>query len=218
MIKADHKKWARLLYDFYMNRLIKTNFQNFYFINDYPSVPKNEGMIITPNHFSWWDGFFIDYAIQPFSKRIFFILMLEEQLKRYWFFQKIGAFSINPKNPKGISTTFNYMVEIIRDSNNVLIFYPQGEIEAYEKRPLTVKEGLKTVIGMTNSPVNILPAAFKIKYSNNKKPDVLVRFGRLISSEELKNNFKLFVDEFNLNISLLDKESSNNYKHNLLAK
>ncbi|NWF90366.1 MAG: 1-acyl-sn-glycerol-3-phosphate acyltransferase [Ignavibacteriaceae bacterium] len=218
MIKADHKKWARRVYDFYEPWLLKSNFQNFYLINDFPQIPANEGLIITPNHFSWWDGFFIDYTLRFFSSRKIYILMLEEQLKRYWFFQKVGAFSINPQNPKSIKETLDYISEVVSDPNNVLLFYPQGEIDDYAKRPLKVKDGLKTILNMSPAIVNILPVAFKIKHGNTKKPDILVRFGDLISSYKAKTDFNFFIAGFNSNIDLLDKELSNNYKDNLFTR
>jgi 1-acyl-sn-glycerol-3-phosphate acyltransferase len=218
MIKADHKKWARLLYDFYVPRLLKSNFQNFYSTNEFPQVTDYEGLIITPNHFSWWDGFFIDYTVKRFSERKIFLLMLEEQLKRYWFFQKVGAFSINPQNPKSIRTTFEYISDVLSDPKNVLLFYPQGEIEDYVKRPLKVKEGLKTILNLTQTKVNILPAAFKIKHGNTKKPDLLVRFGGLLSSSKVKEDFNLFIDGFNSNLEYLDKMQTNDYKENLFEQ
>ena len=216
MIKAEHKKWARLLYDFYIRRLLKYNFQNFYLTNDFPAIPKEEGLIVTPNHFSWWDGFFIDFTLQKFLDRKIFILMLEEQLRRYWFFQKIGAFSINQKNPKSISETFEYMVGVVCNPQNYLVFYPQGEIEPYDKRPLTIKNGLRFLSDKIQTTVNILPVAFKIKYSNYKKPDVFVRFGKMLSSNDIKNNYNLYIDEFNLNIKLLDEETLTNNKFKVL--
>lgn len=218
MIKADHKKWARWLYNFYVPRLLKSNFQNFYLTNKFPEIPENQSLIITPNHFSWWDGFFIDYTFQFFSKRKIYLLMLEEQLKRYWFFQKVGAFSINPKNPKSIKTTFDYIINVISDPKNVLLFYPQGEIEDYVKRPLKVKDGLKKILNMTNTEVNILPIAFKIKYGSTKKPDLLVRFGEPILSSRAKKNFNLFIDAFNSNVDYLDKVESENFKENLFER
>lgn len=216
MIKAAHKKWARLLYDFYIRHLLKSNFQNFYLVNDFTSVTKNEGLIVTPNHFSWWDGFFIDVTLQKFLDRKIFILMLEEQLRKYWFFQKIGAFSINQKNPKSIAETFQYMIEVVCNSENYLVFYPQGEIEPYDKRPMTIKDGLKFLINKIQTSVNILPVAFKIKYSNYKKPDVFVRFGQMLSSNDIKNNYNLYIDEFNLNIALLDEQTLSNNKFKVL--
>lgn len=218
MIKADHKKWARRLYDFYVPRILKSNFQHFYLTNQFPQIPNDDGLIITPNHFSWWDGFFIDYTLSHFSSRKIYMLMLEEQLKRYWFFQKVGAFSINPKNPKNIKETFNYIVDVVSDPKNVLFFYPQGEIEDYVKRPLKVKEGLKSILNMTHSKVNILPVVFKIKYGNDKKPDLLVRFGDIITSIKAKEDFNLFIDSFNSNVDYLDKVKLENYKENLFER
>jgi len=218
MIKADHKKWARWLYDFYVPRLLRSNFQNFYLTNNFPQIPEDQGLIITPNHFSWWDGFFIDYTMNHLSNRKIYILMLEEQLKRYWFFQKIGAFSINPKNPKSIKTSFDYIVEVLSDPKNVLLFYPQGEIEDYVKRPLKVKEGLKAILNMIHSEVIILPAAFKVKHGNTKKPDILVRFGEPITSSNAKTDFILFIDNFNSNVDFLDRVQSENYKENLFRR
>ncbi len=218
MIKADHKKWARWLYDFYVPRLLRSNFQNFYLTNNFPQIPEDQGLIITPNHFSWWDGFFVDYTMNHLSNRKIYILMLEEQLKRYWFFQKIGAFSINPKNPKSIKTTFDYILEILNDPKNVLLFYPQGEIEDYVKRPLKVKEGLKAILNMIHSDVLILPATFKIKHGNIKKPDVLVRFGEPLSSIRAKDDFNFFIDSFNSNVDNLDKVQLDSYKENLFAR
>jgi 1-acyl-sn-glycerol-3-phosphate acyltransferase len=218
MIKADHKKWARWLYDFYVPRILKSNFQHFYLTNEFPQISDEEGLIITPNHFSWWDGFFSDFTLSRFSNRKIYILMLEEQLKRYWFFQKIGAFSINPKNPKSIKTTFDYIIEVIGDPQNVLLFYPQGEIEDYVKRPLKVKEGLKTILNLTSVKVNLLPVAFKIKYGNTKKPDLLVRFGEPITSIKVKEDFNLFIDGFNSNVDYLDKLQSDDYKKNLFER
>lgn len=218
MIKADHKKWARWLYDFYVPRLLKFNFQNFYLTNNFPQIPEDRSLIITPNHFSWWDGFFIDYTMSHLSNRKIYILMLEEQLKRYWFFQKVGAFSINPKNPQSIKTSFDYIVEVLSDPKNVLLFYPQGEIEDYVKRPLKVKKGLKAILNMTNSEVIVLPVAFRIKYGNTKKPDILVRFGETISSDKIKNNFNLFIEAFNSNVDYLDTEQPDSYKEILFAR
>jgi 1-acyl-sn-glycerol-3-phosphate acyltransferase len=218
MTKADHKKWARWLYDFYVPRILKSNFQHFYLTNEYPQIPNDEGLIITPNHFSWWDGFFIDYTLSHFSDRKIYMLMLEEQLKRYWFFQKVGAFSINPEKPQTIKTTFDYIKEVIGEPKNVLLFYPQGEIEDYVKRPLKVKEGLKTILNMTQSKVNILPVAFKIKYGDTKKPDLLVRFGEPITASKAKEDFNLFIDGFNSNVDFLDTVKLENYKENLFER
>ena len=41
MIKADHKNWARFIFDIYINNLLKRNFSNYYLTNSYPDLPDN---------------------------------------------------------------------------------------------------------------------------------------------------------------------------------
>ena len=103
MIQASHKKWARRIFNPYCDSLLKRNFSQFLRVNTFPRLSPDLPLIITPNHISWWDGFFIDYLTRKFLNRKGYIMMLEEQLSKYWFFQKIGAFSIDPSNAKRIA-------------------------------------------------------------------------------------------------------------------
>jgi 1-acyl-sn-glycerol-3-phosphate acyltransferase len=116
MIKADHKYWARALFNSYIKRLLKKHFNSFLLTNNLPDI-NNHKLIITPNHFSWWDGFFIDFVNEKLIKRKLHILMLEDQLKRYWFFRKLGAYGFNPSNPKSIIEAVNYTKDVLNDKN-----------------------------------------------------------------------------------------------------
>ena len=141
--------------------------------------------------------------------------MLEEQLKKYPFFRKTGAFSIIPGNPKSIRETFNYAAEIIKDSRSLLVFYPQGEIESFDKQP-DIKKGLRLLLNNKNT--DILPAAFKIEYHNLKKPAVYFRPGRIISSCEASKDYNKFTEEFTDNINLLKSDVLNkNIKSDLFS-
>ena len=59
MINADHNKWAEFVFDIYLKRLLKKSFYDFRIINKLPEFNKSKSIVVTPNHFSWWDGFFI---------------------------------------------------------------------------------------------------------------------------------------------------------------
>jgi len=214
MIKADNKKWARLIFNPYEDLLLKKNFSRFFLTDEIPYINPDKGLIITPNHISWWDGFFIDYVSRKFISRKFYILMLEEQLKKYPFFRRTGAFSIIPGSVKSIRETFNYAAEIVKDPGNLLVFYPQGEIESFEKQP-DVKPGLRLLL---NNNIDILPVAFKIEYHNQKKPAVYFRPGNVISSNEALKDFHIFIKEFTDNIDQLKNDILNkNIKRDLFA-
>lgn len=202
MIKAAHKKWARLLFNPYCNFLLKRNFTNFYRVNEYPAISSDLPLIITPNHISWWDGFFIDYITRRFLIRKSYIMMLEKQLSRYWFFQKIGAFSINPTHRKSIAETVIYTQDLIHNPQNFLVFYPQGSIESFEMRPLSLKRGLQLFLKKIPE-VQVLLLGFKIQYYNQKNPAVLARFGEIMSGESIVADFKNYQDNFYKNLDSL---------------
>jgi 1-acyl-sn-glycerol-3-phosphate acyltransferase len=209
MIEAEQKKWARLLYYPYICKLMRKHFSNYYLVNEFPKVDDNAGLLITPNHISWWDGFFIQHACRKFIKRELYLMILEKQLRRYWFFRKIGTCSINPDNPKSIINTADYVSKLISNPVNAVVIYPQGEIEPYEKRPLSLKRGLQLFIRDIHINFYILPVGFKIQYYNEKKPAIIGGFGKLIDGNIIKNDFGSFEKEFTLNLEMLTQSAFN---------
>jgi 1-acyl-sn-glycerol-3-phosphate acyltransferase len=198
MIRADSKRWARFIFNPYEELLLKRNFSNFYITGELTDINPGKGLIITPNHISWWDGFFIDYISRIFIKRNFHIMMLEDQLKAFPFFNKTGAFSINPGHRKGILKSLDYAADIVNNRSNLLVFYPQGKIEPFDKK-VEVKPGLNYILNRC-SETDILPAAFRIEYENNKKPAVYFRPGKLLSSDVVKDDYEIYKKEFISNI------------------
>ncbi|MEJ2618210.1 MAG: lysophospholipid acyltransferase family protein [Ignavibacteriaceae bacterium] len=205
MIKAEHKKWARLIFNLYIDKLLKNNFVNYYLLNSYPVLDKNLSVVLTPNHISWWDGFFIDYIVKIFSDRKMHIMMLEEQLKKFWFFQKLGAYSVNPDNVGSLLTTVRYTRKLLNNPESLAVIYPQGKIEPFEKRPLTIKNGLKLFVENMPNEIAVIPVAFKIQYFNEKKPAVIARFGKILYAETICSDYQLYVNEFYRNLDELNK-------------
>ena len=209
MIKSDHKKWAEIIFKFYAERILKKTFKHFRLVNEIPIIPSNKSLIITPNHFSWWDGFFIYMLCKNFIDRKLHIMMLESSLKKYWFFQKVGAYSINPDSAASIIQTFEYSRKIITDKTNFIVTYPQGKIEDFETRPISLRAGLQNLVKPLISHTVILPVAFKIQYSNERKPEIFCRFGEIIESEKIVNDYNFFVNEFTKNVDQLSKNAVN---------
>lgn len=207
MIKASHKYWAEKAFDFYESNLLRRNFSNFFLVNDSPGYSEFKSLVLTPNHMSWWDGFFVHYLNNKVLKKKFHIMMLEEQLKRYWFFRKVGAFSIDPANSKKIIQTSNYTKSLLGSANNLVVIYPQGRIQSFDKKIIDIKTGLKIFLNDKENMSGVIPVAFKIHYYEDKNPAVLVRFGEVTNSQTLIQNFDLFQTRFLLNIDLLNKAS-----------
>lgn len=195
MIEAKHSKPADMIFNFYISRLLKKNFSHFYFADDFPQIKSDEKLIITPNHISWWDGFFIYYAGKKFCNRKIHILMLEEQLKKYWFFRYVGAFSIDLQNKFAMIQSIKYAAKVLADKKNFVVIYPQGEIQPFEKNPIELKEGIKLII-KKNEEVSVLPVMFKIQFGSEKLPDIFMKFGKSMQGKEIAENFNKFEMEF----------------------
>ncbi|MCS7053757.1 MAG: lysophospholipid acyltransferase family protein [Ignavibacterium sp.] len=214
MIKADHKIWANTIFNIYLNRLLKKYFNEFIIIGETPIIDSNKSLMILPNHFSWWDGFFIYKVIKNFTDKSFHIMMLETQLKRYWFFQKLGAYSINQNNPKSVIESLNYTIELLNDKSNLTVIYPQGEIQPQEEKNIIFNKGVNFICEKSKSDFQILPVAFRIIYTNKKLPYVLYKFGEMISSSIAKKNINIIKSNFESNLfSLFD---NNNLPKNIL--
>lgn len=209
MIKADHKKWARAIFNPYLNLLLKKNFSNFYLANEFPQIPEECSLIITPNHISWWDGFFIDFLIRKKSKRRIYLMMLEEQLNIYKFFKNVGAFSISPGKVSSVHESLNYTKRIISDPANAAVIYPQGEIEIYEKRPLNIKKGLKLILSGEDENVIVIPVGFRIQHYDKKHPALLARFADPLTLIEVVKNMENYKYRFTENLDLLTQAASN---------
>jgi 1-acyl-sn-glycerol-3-phosphate acyltransferase len=205
MIRAAPHPVARRIFHGYIFRELKKNFQAFYMLNEFPAIPADLGLLITPNHFSWWDGFFIDYLGTRFFKRQIYLMMLEEQLKRYWYFKMFGAYSIDPGNVPSVLETLQYTIEPLMDPANYVVVYPQGVLEPYDKRPRVIKRGgLRYLITHAPYPFVILPIGFRATYYDEKHPEISVRMGEIIESEQVKEDFNYFTERFIHNLEELD--------------
>ncbi|MBN1696222.1 MAG: lysophospholipid acyltransferase family protein [Spirochaetales bacterium] len=211
MIKAHHRLWAQLFFNRYLDRLIKKNFEGFYLVNELPSLPLEKSLLFTPNHISWWDGFFAYSLLRILTGRAVFLMMLERELRRYRYFSKIGAYSINPSSGRETIRSIAYTAEILDNPDRAVIFYPQGEIEPYWKRPLSIKRGgLRSILSGKYGPLphcerTVLVAGFCINYGNKKYPDIIVRFGEPLSPDEIIGDFKRYEAVFHENLDRLDR-------------
>lgn len=213
MIKADHKKWAKFVFEIYLERLLKKSFHDFRIVNEIPQIDNTKALLITPNHFSWWDGFFIYWLNKKILKRKLHIMMLEEQLRRYWFFQKLGCYSVDLTDKRKMITSLKYSVDLLSEPGNLVTIYPQGHIQPFDTSNMELKEGINFLGKQSSKDFTVLPVAFKIEYTNEKLPAIYCRFGKPIISRQAANFPQLFKDEFIINLNLLKENiPALNYK------
>lgn len=189
-----------------MDRYMKKSFTHFYLTNPLPEIPRDKALLIAPNHMSWWDPFFVDVMNRRIINRKLHVMMLEDQLTRYWFFKKVGAFSINPSSEESVSESLDYTSGILKDPGNMVIFFPQGRIEPYDKRPVEIrKRGLSHLAEKSRDSFVILPLAQKIVYDNKPEPDAWFHFGNLVKPSMIRKDFAGFTSLFRQTVNNLDQ-------------
>ena len=180
MIEATHNKTAEYIFKKYVYRLFKKHFSSLHVVGKIPEIEANMPVIILPNHNTWWDGFFIFFLNQQLFKRKVYLMMLEDQLKHYSFFQRLGAYGINPGDPDDVRKAIRYTSRILNESNpeEILVcIFPQGELLSWYRQPITYKRGIEVIMRRATQAITLLPLTIRIEYIEEQYPQVFFMFG-----------------------------------------
>ena len=134
---------------------------------------KNLPVLLILNHVSWWDGFWAMYMNLKLFKRKFHFMMLEDQLKKYWFFQKSGGFSVKKKS-RSIIESLNYSVEILSDNHNLLLLFPQGQISSIHVSSFEFEKGVERILKKVSGKIQVIFAACLTDYFSESKPGLYI--------------------------------------------
>jgi len=169
MIKARHHFIVYRALKVYTLISIKRNFHEVKIINDFED--RKLPIFVIANHFSWWDGLFVNYVNMKLFKRGFYFMMLEEQLEVYKFFRNLGGYSVK-KNSRSMVESFKYTCELLQNSSNLVLMFPQGEIQSLYKSEFTFEQGIDRILAKVNNEIQILFFANLIDYFSHSKPTV----------------------------------------------
>jgi 1-acyl-sn-glycerol-3-phosphate acyltransferase len=128
-------------------------------------------VLMVCNHMSWWDGIWALHINQVLFGRKYFFMMLEEQLRKNWFLNYTGGYSI-AKNSRGILESIGYTVELLQSSKNAVLLFPQGEIRSMHNRNFVFEKGIVRILRQTGNEVQVVFIANIIDYHSNVKPTV----------------------------------------------
>lgn len=167
LLKAKHNFFIYPFFQFYTKRIIKRKFHSVIIEKDY--IDTNKPILLISNHVSWWDGFWAMYINLTLFKKKFYFMMHEKQLLEYKFFNQTGGFSISNQY-RHIIDSINYSSSILEDKNNLLVIYPQGEINSIYQSNFIFKRGIEKIINQKD--ITLLFSANLIDYFSNSKPSL----------------------------------------------
>ena len=194
MIPARHTRFGRFFFSHYARIRLHRNFRCIRLRGEF--VDKNMPVLLIANHFSWWDGFIQLYMNDCLFKRKFFVMMLEEQLKRYRILNKAGAFSIK-KGTKDMLESIRYCERILSDPGHILLLFPQGEIQSLHTRVYKFERGLQLLLKKLDHPIHLIFTVSLVDYFSYSKPGLTIHYkeypyknvDKLSGIEEAYNQF-----------------------------
>jgi 1-acyl-sn-glycerol-3-phosphate acyltransferase len=179
MTAARHSPWADLIFMPYILRQFRKSFHGLYFLGPLPDPDPDLPLLITPNHSTWWDGFFFYILNKRLFKRKGYLMMLEEQLSKYSFFSRIGAFGIEPGLARKSYQALVYSAEVLRNPGNSLCIFPQGVLRYSGLRPLEFQRGVGHVLKLYGGDVNLLPLGIRCEFLIDQRPEAFFMADRV---------------------------------------
>lgn len=175
MIKAQHKWSAEKIFHVYVFRMLKKHFTSVALLGKFPKLDPILPTLLIPNHNTWWDGFFAYFFNETVTKQNIYLMMLNEQLKKYPFFSQVGAYGIDPDNPKSTLTSMKYTLELLdqpTSPKSMVCIFPQGELQSWNPQGLRFKSGIDWLIRKWESPINLIPLAIRAEFLDDQLPQL----------------------------------------------
>ncbi len=167
ILKAKHHSF---IYPFFQKFTLWKMKLNFHEVKRFGSFKDNDlPLLIISNHTSWWDGFWLMHLNLNLLNRKFHFMMLESQLRKFWFFNYTGGFSVN-KNSRSILETINYTAKLLSDKQNMVIVFPQGEINSAHNQNMRFEKGIERIIAKCENEISVLFVVNLTDYFSNSKP------------------------------------------------
>lgn len=161
-------------------------------------IKPNCSYLLMCNHFSFWDGFLASYlcyhAIHKKSPaKGFYAMMLKKQLKKHNWMRYFGVFSISTHSVK---ESLSYAAELLETPGNIVLIYPQGNLESKYVRYIEFKRGVAEIIAETKGECQIIWCSTLLEYFESLKPSVY--FHLLDCGTSADFNFDRLVSQVNV--------------------
>ena len=180
-IPARHNRLMNeLIYWFLVRMAVWSHFDRVWLKVEGPLPHPAEGpLIVYLNHPSWWDGYmcFILNRVVLRDRFTGYLMMDEQELRRYRFFAWCGCFSIDRHNARPATRSVAYIGRLLGERRDRgLWIFPQGEITPNDRRPLTIYSGVAHVVRRAGA-ATLCPVALRYEFRGEQRPEAFIRMG-----------------------------------------
>jgi 1-acyl-sn-glycerol-3-phosphate acyltransferase len=193
MIRARHHILIEPLLKVYATLVLRRKFQRVDLegevdLKDFP-------VLLVSNHSSWWDGFWIAHLNRKLFHRRIHFMMLEENLKKHWYFRYTGGYSVRRKS-RSMLESLNYTAGLLGDHRNMVFLFPQGDIQSMHVKEIHFQKGLAKILSMVPGKVQLVFLVNLVDYFSRPKPSLVMYFKEYTDSDYSKDKLQNHYDKF----------------------
>ena len=168
----------------YARRYVAKHFHALRIDRDGPPVAPAGPLVVALNHASWWDPMTAVVLSESLgSGRAHYAPMDEQGLNQYRVLEWLGIFGVELETARGGIAFLRRASAVLARPESVLWITPQGRFVDVRERPTRFKEGLGRLL-RRSAGVSVVPLAIEYPFWNDRRPEVLVRFGAAIAVED----------------------------------
>jgi hypothetical protein len=106
-----------------------------------------------------------------------YLMMEEQELRRYQFFAWSGAFSVDRQDARSALRSVAYIAQQLAEQRDrALMIFPQGEITPNDRRPLVAFPGIAHIARRAGG-ATLWPAALRYEFRGEQRPEAFIRAG-----------------------------------------
>ncbi len=175
VIPASESPVFRRLFRPYAFWLFRRRFDAVYYKGDY-RPGSLDSTVWYMNHYTWWDALTPFLMNELLHKQNIRAVMDEVQLRKYPFFSKLGAFSVDRTNPRKAVQSLGYAAECLTHERIGLYIFPQGSIRPEMERPIHFESGLAWLYQSCPS-IDFVPVVTTMNTRYSDRPRLYIRSG-----------------------------------------
>ncbi|MBD3748307.1 MAG: 1-acyl-sn-glycerol-3-phosphate acyltransferase [Sphingobacteriales bacterium] len=163
-----------LLIGYLLKLLLRLKFKKV--VVEMVELKPNHSYLLALNHFSFWDGVWAYHLIWNHlnqQRRIneAYIMVIKKQLQMRPWLRYIGCFSVN-RGKASVNESLNYAAEMLSKPGNLLLLFPQGDMESQHIRKILIKEGIANILTQVKGDCQIIWSSNVLEYFESLKPSV----------------------------------------------
>ena len=181
MLEAKKNRLFEKIFAVYNTNLMRRKFDSF-LVSDIGKLRAQRSVpqIVVANHTGWWDGL-VAFELSTHLGLDSYVMMEEKQLRRFWPFTRLGAFSVVREDPRSAAESIRYASELLGDDpERSLWIFPQGELIPFGSRPMNLFPGFARIIEQVGE-CRLVPLTIRYEYLKAHRASIIVSVGDVMN-------------------------------------